>query len=69
MMQKYVNSMKQIRKGQEETNEMKKKQDRVLYIYMDSGVIKKEHKKIKTVIVDQALPLLCIYKKKKKRLY
>lgn len=25
MMQKYVNSMKQIRKRQEETNEMKKK--------------------------------------------
>lgn len=28
---------------------------------MDSGVIKNEHKKIKTMIVDQALPLLCIY--------
>lgn len=37
---------------------------------MDPGVIKKETKKIKTMIADQALPLLGIYKTKpKKRLY
>lgn len=31
---------------------------------MDPGEIKKEHKKIKTMIVDQALPLIGIYKTK-----